>query len=138
MDFDTLKKLLNDGKFPTYEDFFQELQLIWDNCKLYNRADSEIHKLAEKMEKMAKRELQKFRSNYGLHALVLPSERRISKRTNNSKGEKGASDEAPGGSIANGGAGENGQSVPDGPTKQDIVTREMKLEFVSKIKKLTN
>ena len=56
MDFDTLKKNLMEGKFASYEEFFNELQLIWDNCKLYNMAGSEIHKLAERMEKMTRRE----------------------------------------------------------------------------------
>ena len=57
MDFDTLKKNLLAGKFSTYEEFFGDLQLIWDNCKLYNMIGSEIYKLAERMEKMTRREL---------------------------------------------------------------------------------
>ena len=57
MDFSTLKKNLNDGKFITYEEFLADLQLIWDNCKLYNMIGSEIYKLAERMEKMTRREL---------------------------------------------------------------------------------
>lgn len=36
MDFNSLKKNLNEGKFTNYEDFLADLQLIWDNCKLYN------------------------------------------------------------------------------------------------------
>jgi histone acetyltransferase len=57
MDFDTLKKSLLANKFSTYEEFFADLQLIWDNCKLYNMIGSEIYKLAERMEKMTRREL---------------------------------------------------------------------------------
>lgn len=57
MDFDTLKKALLANKFSTYEEFFADLQLIWDNCKLYNMIGSEIYKLAERMEKMTRREL---------------------------------------------------------------------------------
>lgn len=57
MDFNTLKNSLLDGKFQTYEDFLSDLQLIWDNCKLYNMIGSEIYKLAERMEKMSRREL---------------------------------------------------------------------------------
>jgi len=34
---------------------------------------SEIYKLCERMEKMAKRELQKFKSSYGLNGLVIPN-----------------------------------------------------------------
>ena len=57
MDFNTLKTTLLDGKFTTYEDFLSDLQLIWDNCKLYNMIGSEIYKLAERMEKMSRREI---------------------------------------------------------------------------------
>jgi hypothetical protein len=62
MDFNTLRTNLLDGKFTTYEDFLSDLQLIWDNCKLYNMIGSEIYKLAERMEKMSRREIQKFKS----------------------------------------------------------------------------
>ena len=57
MDFNSLKTNLNLGKYSTYEDFLADLQLIWDNCKLYNMFGSEIYKLAERMEKTTKREL---------------------------------------------------------------------------------
>ena len=57
MDLSTLKTNLFAGKFNTYEECFIELQLIWDNCKLYNMAGSDIYKLAERMEKVCRREL---------------------------------------------------------------------------------
>ena len=37
MDFDTLKQNMYAGKFSSYEEFLLEFQVIWDNCKLYNR-----------------------------------------------------------------------------------------------------
>ena len=46
----------------TFEDVFNDVQLIWDNCKTYNMAGSEIYKLAEYMEKLSKRTIQKFRA----------------------------------------------------------------------------
>ena len=46
----------------TYEEVFAEVQLIWDNCKSYNMAGSEIYKLAEYMEKAAKRTILKFKN----------------------------------------------------------------------------
>ena len=73
MDFRTLKDNLMNGMFATYEDFLADLQLIWDNCKLYNMAGSEIYKMSERQEKLTRRELQKFKSQYGLATLVLPS-----------------------------------------------------------------
>ena len=52
-----MKKNLLASKFSTYEEFLLDLQLIWDNCKLYNRQGSEIYKLCERMEKMTRREI---------------------------------------------------------------------------------
>ena len=72
MDFETLKKNMLDGKFSTYEEFLGDFQLIWDNCKLYNMQGSEIYRICEKMEKTSRRELQKFKSNYGYSMLQLP------------------------------------------------------------------
>ena len=72
MDFNTLRDNLLQGKFSTYEEFLADLQLIWDNCKLYNMMGSEIYKLAERMEKTTRRELQKFKSQYGMHTLTIP------------------------------------------------------------------
>ena len=58
MDFATIKKTLHKGgKYETFEDVFNEVQLIWDNCKTYNMAGSEIYKLAEYMEKLSKRSI---------------------------------------------------------------------------------
>lgn len=57
MDFNTLRDNLLQGKFLYYEEFLADLQLIWDNCKLYNMMGSEIYKLAERMEKTTRREL---------------------------------------------------------------------------------
>ena len=38
-----------------------DIQLIWDNCKLYNMAGSDIYRICERMERGARRELNKFR-----------------------------------------------------------------------------
>ena len=73
MDFSTLKTNLMNGMFGTYEEFLADLQLIWDNCKLYNMAGSEIYKMAERQEKLTRRELQKFKQQYGLTTLVIPT-----------------------------------------------------------------
>jgi hypothetical protein len=40
MDLSTLKNNLKNGKYSTLQEFFADLQLIWDNCKNYNRDDS--------------------------------------------------------------------------------------------------
>jgi hypothetical protein len=73
MDFDTIKKtLFKGGKYVTFEDVFAEIQLIWDNCKTYNMAGSEIYKLAEYMEKLSKRTIQKFRAQNGIQQIAPP------------------------------------------------------------------
>jgi hypothetical protein len=56
MDFATIKTaLVKGGKYMTFDDVIADVQLIWDNCKTYNMAGSEIYKLAEYMEKLSKR-----------------------------------------------------------------------------------
>jgi len=74
MDFATIKNaLLKGGKYITFDDVFAEIQLIWDNCKTYNMAGSEIYKLAEYMEKLSKRTIQKFRSANGIQQVQAPA-----------------------------------------------------------------
>ena len=40
MDLDSLENNLMAGKYKEYSAFFADLQLIWDNCKQYNIAES--------------------------------------------------------------------------------------------------
>ena len=68
MDLGTVKSKLLSGKYKTYEEVFNDIQLIWDNCKLYNRAGSPITKICELMEKNAKGKIDKFRTAHGLPA----------------------------------------------------------------------
>ena len=101
-------------------------------------AGSEIYKLSERMEKMTKRELQKFKSAHGLHGLVLPS-------------SGPSKTQAPARSSKRSAAQKNTEKDDDGNTnmqsasgvveyqdESNEVTRDMKLEFVAKIKKLSN
>jgi hypothetical protein len=55
MDLTTCRRNLSKNKYKSYADFFADLQLIWDNCKTYNLAESEIYKLADTMEKFTKK-----------------------------------------------------------------------------------
>ena len=36
MDLGTIKERLNDNKYPFLQDVLSDIQLIWDNCKLFN------------------------------------------------------------------------------------------------------
>lgn len=66
MDIGTVKLQLLAGKYKTYEELFNDIQLIWDNCKLYNAAGSPITRICEIMEKIAKSKVAKFRTAHGL------------------------------------------------------------------------
>ena len=79
IDFATIKKNMGKGKYTTFDDLFVDIQLVWDNCKLYNMAGSEIYKLCEYMEKLSKRTIQKFRAQNNIQAapLIVPSSRSL-------------------------------------------------------------
>lgn len=66
MDLRTVRKNLGKGKYKRYEDFFREIQLIWDNCKTYNIQGSDIYKMAESMEKISKRAVVKCKDDIGI------------------------------------------------------------------------
>ena len=66
MDLKTARTKLIKQKYQMYEEFFKDVQLIWDNCKQYNIAGSDIHKLAEDMEKISRRAINKAREAIGI------------------------------------------------------------------------
>ena len=43
MDISTCTKLLKEGKYKYIEECLNDIQRIWDNCKLYNREGSWIY-----------------------------------------------------------------------------------------------
>ena len=66
MDLGTVKSKLLKGEYATFDDLIAQLQLIWDNCKLYNMQGSYIYKVCEKMERFYNKELNKFKQQHGL------------------------------------------------------------------------
>ena len=98
MDLQTVKDKLMGGKYATYEDVFNDVQLIWDNCKLYNMMGSEIYKICERMEKMAKRQIQKFRQAHGLPTPLA----QVAPNTRKSRGAKATGGGASGGAAYGG------------------------------------
>lgn len=66
MDLSTVKSKLLKGDYLTLDEFIAQIQLIWDNCKLYNMAGSVIYKICERMERSYNRELTKFKVNQGI------------------------------------------------------------------------
>lgn len=116
MDLGTVKQRVVDHKYASFDECFADIQLIWDNCKLYNLAGSDIYRICERMEKSARRELNKFRQQHGLpiQSAATPAPT-AAKRA--SAPQRLAEPE---------------QSLP----ASTVVTVDMKMEFCSKIKKL--
>jgi hypothetical protein len=42
MDLGTVKNKLNNNQYPFFQDALNDIQLIWDNCKLFNQEGSVI------------------------------------------------------------------------------------------------
>ena len=70
MGIETVKENLTFGKYMTFEDFFADVQLIWDNAKLFNANNTEIFKLAEKMEKQSLSLISTYKSENNLSGVV--------------------------------------------------------------------
>lgn len=70
IDISTIKETLKNKKYETYDQFFGDIQLIWDNCKNYNIAESEIYRMAEDMERMTKKMIQTLKTKLGLTSVI--------------------------------------------------------------------
>ena len=55
MDLGTLSRNLQEDLYKNVRECLDDLQLIWDNCKLYNVEFSKIYKLAQKLEEYTKK-----------------------------------------------------------------------------------
>ena len=64
MDLGTVKKNLEDGEYKIFQDFMSDINLIWKNCKTYNKAGSDIVKMATHCEKRMKALIDKQFKNY--------------------------------------------------------------------------
>jgi len=135
MDLGTVKSKMLKGEYQSYEECFGDIQLIWDNCKLYNMAGSDIYKLAERMEKTSRRELQKFRSAHNIPQLSVvdknSSKKRSAGRAGRPKPEQVVQD-----SYQEERKTEDPVPVKMKETNKAIVSVDMKMDLVHKIKKL--
>ena len=52
MDLGTLQDFVESGQVSETTDFLQKLQLIWNNCKLFNAKESAIFRFACNMERV--------------------------------------------------------------------------------------
>ena len=64
MDLGTVEQKVKEGKYPTFQEFFSDIDLIWTNCRTYNMAGSDIVKMANHCEKAFKRHMDKQFKNY--------------------------------------------------------------------------
>ncbi|CAK95016.1 unnamed protein product (macronuclear) [Paramecium tetraurelia] len=60
MDLGTCSKKLQNSEYKHVEECLDDIQLIWDNCKLYNGPSSWISKLSEKLEKSFKKYVKNY------------------------------------------------------------------------------
>lgn len=73
MDLGTIKKKLINNKYDTVEGVIDDIQLIWDNCKVYNEVNSWIHSIAEKLERSFKKMIKNYFSMIDLPLTTLAS-----------------------------------------------------------------
>lgn len=55
MDLRTIRENVKQNAYPSFDAFYSELRLVWQNCKAYNIAESEIYRMAEDLERTAKK-----------------------------------------------------------------------------------
>lgn len=65
MDLGTAEQKLNNDQYPTIDDFIKDIQLIFDNCYLYNNPSDPICQDAKKLEIYFKKLLKKAPSHAG-------------------------------------------------------------------------
>ena len=53
MDLNSIRKKLNQRKYNHYREFIADIQLIWNNAKIFNRPESFVYQEAVIMEKFS-------------------------------------------------------------------------------------
>ena len=64
MDLGTVKKNLFNGDYKTMQDFMNDINLIWQNCRTYNLPGSDIVKMANHCDKRFRQLVDKQFKNY--------------------------------------------------------------------------
>lgn len=59
MDLGTVNKKLKNNKYVYVQDAIDDIFRIWTNCKIYNMEGSDIYRMAESLEKISKKLLEK-------------------------------------------------------------------------------
>ena len=63
MDLGTLKKNLLNGEYKIFQEFIDDANLIWENCRLYNQSGSAIVKKANNLDKKMRQLIDKHFKN---------------------------------------------------------------------------
>lgn len=137
MDLKTCRSKLVKQKYKRYEDFFKDVQLIWDNCKTYNMQGSDIYKLAEDCEKISKKAVNKAREVLGIGRAGAKSAKSKSKKSDGKSKSAAAGEDVD----MNGGEDVDDDKKSDGSEDQtdaDDVAFEEKVAFTEKVRRLTN
>ena len=77
-----IKKKIKTGEYSTLQDLAEDLELMFNNCKTYNRADSKLWKDANKLQKVMTGKLQEIVDG------VPPSSDDVSDKTSSPKDAK--------------------------------------------------
>mmetsp|Transcript_17466 Transcript_17466/g.29392 ORF Transcript_17466/g.29392 Transcript_17466/m.29392 type:complete len:262 (-) Transcript_17466:44-829(-) len=136
MDIKTVRKSLVKGKYKRYEDFYRDLQLIWDNCKTYNIQGSDIYKMAEYMEKVSKRASNRSKEDLGI-PFGSGSLNKEKKKKADKKAKKEMDDDDPMAEKSDDSGSEKSGSGSDAE-EDDEVPFEQKVQFTEKVRRLTN
>lgn len=148
MDLKTVRKNLGKGKYRRFEDFFRDIQLIWDNCKTYNIQGSDIYKMAETMEKVSKKQINMCREELGIPINGASGSGTKDKKKSKDKKDKSRKDKRDdddplgddksdeSGSDADKKSGDGSGS--DEEEDADEVPFEQKVQFTEKVRRLTN
>lgn len=74
MDLGTAKLKLMDSEYKTFRDFLSDIDLIWKNCRTYNRSGSEICKMASHCEKHFRKLFDKAFKNYSVKKEIIKAD----------------------------------------------------------------
>jgi hypothetical protein len=67
MDMETIDKRIKTNFYKTMDDFSEDVNLMFENCKLYNRPTSKLFIDAQKLQRIFKNEFTKCIENLPLH-----------------------------------------------------------------------
>lgn len=62
MDLGTIQTKLEEGKYPSPNEFAKDMRLVWRNAMTYNRQDSDIYATADKLSKLFEKKISKIKT----------------------------------------------------------------------------